>query len=65
MTVSTHVLFITAFVDSVVQNCYSVLLQEFNKNLFSAVNRNKTVARNCNIVLNAAHGFTSLQKNSL
>lgn len=47
MTVSTHVLFIAAFVDGVIQNCYSVLVQEFLKNLFSAVNRNTTVVHNC------------------
>lgn len=65
MTVSTHILFITAFLNCVVQNCHSVVVQEFKKPLFSAVNRNITVVYTCNIVPNAAHGFSRLQKSSL
>lgn len=65
MTVSTRILFTTAFVNCVVQSCRSGLSQEFLKKLFPAVNRNITVACNRNTLLNAARGFSRLQKSSL
>lgn len=65
MTVSTHILFIIAFVNSVIQNCCSVLSQELKKNKFAVGDRNVTVVFNCDTVFNAAHGFRGLQESSL